>query len=299
MGFSLSTATILTIVVIPPLTPDERSTLEANIVQAGRARDPLAVWNGVLLDGHNRFEICSRLGLPFDVAEVDGIEDRNDAISWICQHQLGRRNLDALTRIELALKREGAIAAKAAERLKLSPGRPIKGVETFPQVNNEPTHLFIERLENETEQERQERDAALDRAPKASWGKPATKTRDELGKVAGLSGKTIDKVKAIVERGTEAQKEALAAGKTTIEKEFKAITGAERKAEQVEAVKHASLPVGKYAVIVADPPWMYDARAEDVTHRAANPYPSMSIAEIKVRAAVSYTHLTLPTIYSV
>ena len=54
--------------IIPPLTPDERATLEANILAAGRARDPPAVWNGVLLDGHNRHEICTRLGLPFDTS---------------------------------------------------------------------------------------------------------------------------------------------------------------------------------------------------------------------------------------
>jgi N6-adenosine-specific RNA methylase IME4 len=41
------------------------------------------------------------------------------------------------------------------------------------------------------------------------------------------------------------------------------------------------LPDGPFRVIVCDPPWKYDARAEDSSHRAANPYPSMSIEEIK------------------
>ena len=84
----------------------------------------------------------------------------------------------------------------------------------------------------------------------------------------------------IAEKASEDVKAKLRAGQTTINREYKAIVGAERKAEQVEAVKQSALPAGKYAVIVSDPPWSYGARAEDVTHRAANPYPSMSIEEI-------------------
>lgn len=39
-------------------------------------------------------------------------------------------------------------------------------------------------------------------------------------------------------------------------------------------------PEGPYDVIALDPPWAYDARAEDVTHRAANPYPPMTIEQL-------------------
>lgn len=45
---------------IPPLSVEEREQLEANIAAHG-CRDPLTVWNGVLLDGHNRYEICTWL----------------------------------------------------------------------------------------------------------------------------------------------------------------------------------------------------------------------------------------------
>lgn len=51
-----------------------------------------------------------------------------------------------------------------------------------------------------------------------------------------------------------------------------------------EKLKLYTLPTdadGPFGVIVADPPWTYDARDNDGTHRAANPYPSMTIDEIK------------------
>ncbi|HYD00958.1 MAG TPA: MT-A70 family methyltransferase [Phycisphaerales bacterium] len=42
----------------------------------------------------------------------------------------------------------------------------------------------------------------------------------------------------------------------------------------------APLPAGPFRVIVIDPPWRYEKRAEDATHRAGLPYPDMSTGEI-------------------
>ena len=42
---------------IPPLTAEERSQLETNILEEGRLLNPLIVWKDVIVDGHNRFEI--------------------------------------------------------------------------------------------------------------------------------------------------------------------------------------------------------------------------------------------------
>jgi len=39
-------------------------------------------------------------------------------------------------------------------------------------------------------------------------------------------------------------------------------------------------PDGRYQVIVIDPPWQYDKRPEDVTHRAKNLYPEMTVPEV-------------------
>lgn len=84
--------------LIPPLSAEERQQLEENIVEHGGARDPLVVWASkgtlTLLDGHNRYEICTRLGLPFDVHELR-FKSRDEAEDWIDRNQLGRRNLDA------------------------------------------------------------------------------------------------------------------------------------------------------------------------------------------------------------
>jgi hypothetical protein len=85
--------------LVPAISDDERKQLEANIVEHGGARDPLTVWlrgddDEVLLDGHNRYEICTRLGLRFQYFHVV-FETRDEAADWIDRNQLGRRNLDA------------------------------------------------------------------------------------------------------------------------------------------------------------------------------------------------------------
>ena len=77
--------------LIPPLAPDELAQLEANILRDG-CRDPLVVWDGILIDGHNRHEICVRHGLPFETIEID-FESRDAAMDWMDANQLGRRNL--------------------------------------------------------------------------------------------------------------------------------------------------------------------------------------------------------------
>ena len=82
--------------LIPPLQRTEYLQLEENLLADG-CRDPLVVWRGTLVDGHNRYEICMRHRIPFSVTEVD-FYCREEAIAWICANQLGRRNLSEGTR---------------------------------------------------------------------------------------------------------------------------------------------------------------------------------------------------------
>ena len=77
--------------LIPPLTGEERAQLEANLIADG-CREPLIVWQGLLVDGHNRFEICTRLGIAYETLEME-FADREVAMDWMDANQLGRRNL--------------------------------------------------------------------------------------------------------------------------------------------------------------------------------------------------------------
>jgi len=79
--------------LIPPPTETERADLEAQLLRDG-CLSPLIVWaeRSVLLDGHNRKDICDRYSLEYPVREIS-LPGRDEARLWIIQHQLGRRNL--------------------------------------------------------------------------------------------------------------------------------------------------------------------------------------------------------------
>lgn len=82
--------------LIRPLQKAEYLQLEENIMSEG-CRDPIITWNGYIVDGHNRYEICHRHNIPFYVIEKD-FSCREAAIAWVCANQLGRRNITDETR---------------------------------------------------------------------------------------------------------------------------------------------------------------------------------------------------------
>lgn len=94
--------------LIPPLKADEYAQLEANILADG-CRDALVVWDGVLIDGHNRYEICTKHGIKFDTVEM-AFDSAAHARVWIRGNQTGRRNLPDAWRIELQLDNKADLA---------------------------------------------------------------------------------------------------------------------------------------------------------------------------------------------
>ena len=75
---------------IPPLTFEELNQLEANILRDGRIINPIIVWEGLIVDGHNRFIIAKKHPeIPFTVHETE-FANRYEAIIWICKNQLAK-----------------------------------------------------------------------------------------------------------------------------------------------------------------------------------------------------------------
>jgi len=98
--------------LIPPLQEDERMQLEQNILSAQKCHDAIVLWNGIILDGHNRFEICEKHGIEFQVIDMH-FPSRDAAKVWILENQLNRRNLSDIARIEIALLKAQILREKA------------------------------------------------------------------------------------------------------------------------------------------------------------------------------------------
>lgn len=101
--------------IAPPLTPDELSALEANLRAEG-CREPLDVWDGTIVDGHNRYALCHKHGVEFTTVDRS-FESRDHAIVWIVQKQFGRRNVTQAQREWMAIQHlKPALARIGRER---------------------------------------------------------------------------------------------------------------------------------------------------------------------------------------
>ena len=80
---------------IPSMTEAERETLKTSIQFQGRVMQPITVWKerGVVIDGCNRFELATELGLPFEVQEIS-FPDDDTAMRWRIDSALAHRNLN-------------------------------------------------------------------------------------------------------------------------------------------------------------------------------------------------------------
>jgi N6-adenosine-specific RNA methylase IME4 len=92
--------------LIPPLQEDEFKQLESNLINEGwRNNERIITWNETIVDGHNRYDICSKNNIKFQSQEKK-FKDKNEVILWIIDNQLGRRNLMPYDRVRLNLKKE-------------------------------------------------------------------------------------------------------------------------------------------------------------------------------------------------
>jgi hypothetical protein len=90
--------------LLPPLADDEYAGLERNILEWG-CTDPIVAWNNTILDGHARYEICVKHSIDYLVRDKE-MGSRDEAMVWIIDQQLGRKNLSHHKKIYIRAKAE-------------------------------------------------------------------------------------------------------------------------------------------------------------------------------------------------
>lgn len=244
-------------VLIPPLTSEEFKQLERNILEEG-IRDPLVTWNGILVDGHNRYRIAQEYDIDFETVEKE-FADINAVKEWMINNQFGRRNLPAYERGKLALRLKDIYTQKAKET-KAEKVSHYRQTGEVCQISDKPD------------------------------------TKKDLAKIANVSHDTINKIEKIEAKASDEVKQKLSIGTMSINEAYKEIKKEEKKVErveliqkQIEDIEEGLLPdlVGLFDVISVDPPWPYEGESKNITsfdsvgRRVANPYPEMSIEQIK------------------
>ena len=232
--------------LITPLTESERAQLERNIVADG-CRDPLVTWQGVLLDGHNRHDICVQHGIVYATASVT-LADRLDAKIWIRENQRGRRNLNDDQRAMNA----AALAELLSEKTKRD--RAKKGGHARHGTKPE---------------------SCLETAS-ASKQKPL-RSRATAAKQQGISERRVRQAQDVRKKAPDLA-EKVARGEMPL-----AAAGREvQKRERAEIRKNPP-PIqtngGTFQVLYADPPWRYDFSKSD-SRGIENQYPTLSVEDI-------------------
>ena len=97
---------------IDPLTPDEYASLEQSLLAEG-CRDALVLWGDVLVDGHNRYEICRKHSIEFRTVQNPSFKSMDDVRLWMIDNHLGRRSVSDYQRGVLALRKKTILEARA------------------------------------------------------------------------------------------------------------------------------------------------------------------------------------------
>ena len=105
---------------IDPLTPEEYEALERSILAEG-CRDALVLWGDVLVDGHNRYGICQKHGLPFQTVQNTRFKSIDDVHLWMIDQHLGRRSISDFLRGVLALRKKDIVDQQRARMASAAP----------------------------------------------------------------------------------------------------------------------------------------------------------------------------------
>lgn len=197
----------------------ELEHLEQSLLEEG-CRDPLILWDETIVDGHNRYMLCTQHQIPFDTIQKE-FEDKKAAMIWMLKNQLARRNVADYMRTRVSLKlrdllepvvqeshREGSRrGGKASKRgLEPSKNKASQPVVT-PSTNRNPDSL-----------------------------------QGQIAKAAGVSHETVRKVETIEEKGDEETKQQAASGQISIAEAYRRSregrkAGEPREAFTAEAIK--------------------------------------------------------------
>ncbi|MFA5207196.1 MAG: DNA methyltransferase [Candidatus Paceibacterota bacterium] len=173
--------------LIYPLSSEEYQLLEQSIIDDG-CRDSIILWNKTIVDGHNRYEICTKHNISFNTIQKE-FENIEYAKEWIILNQFGRRNINSYERGHLANILKDIEQKRFTEKQKeIKTQIPDRG----PQISADRTKLVTIFSPNEEEGE-----------IKGDIKTVTRDSRDELAKKAGISYTLISDIKKIDDSGEE------------------------------------------------------------------------------------------------
>lgn len=190
---------------IDPLTTDEHDALERSLLAEG-CRDALVLWGDVLVDGHNRYAICQKHGLPFRTVQSSLFNSLEDVHLWMIDQHLGRRSVSDFQRGVLALRKKDIVAQRRTRMLAATP-RPDPANASDALADDAPWHDTPEAAA-----------AAVVAAVAASPLKPEPplRSREDIAKAARLSNSQVGMIEKIQKQAAPELVAAVRAGAVSL-----------------------------------------------------------------------------------
>lgn len=190
---------------IDPLTADEHDALERSLLAEG-CRDALVLWGDVLVDGHNRYAICQKHGLPFRTVQSSLFNSLEDVHLWMIDQHLGRRSVSDFQRGVLALRKKDIVAQRRTRMLTATP-RPDPANASNALADDAPWHDTPEAAA-----------AAVVAAVAASPLKPEPplRSREDIAKAARLSNSQVGMIEKIQKQAAPELVAAVRAGAVSL-----------------------------------------------------------------------------------
>jgi N6-adenosine-specific RNA methylase IME4 len=235
-----------------PLMEGEQFDALVDDIRVNGLRQPIVEFEGLILDGRNRFNACLQAEVPPHFVPYDG----EDPISFVLSANLHRRHLDESQRAMVAVRLPA-----------MRQGRPVNASnEAFAQ----PAAAKLLNVSRSTVQR-----AAIVRDKAA----PALVARVDRGEMpVSLAAKLA------VNFSEDQQRELADKPEGYLRGEVKRTVRARREQELANATIEASTALGKrlYNVIMADPPWRFEpySRVTGMVRSADNHYPTMATDNI-------------------
>ncbi len=223
---------------IDPLTPEEHEALERSLLAEG-CRDALVLWGDVLVDGHNRYGICQKHGLPFQTVQNPRFQSMEDVHLWMIDQHLGRRSVSDFQRGVLALRKREIIAERRSRVLAAPPPDALPEASdhaepTMPSDGPAPTAPALEPRPLNSREDIAKA-ARLSSSQVVMIEKIQKQAEPEL--VAALKSGTIslNAAAAVASLPAEEQKAAALAGKEELKLAAKRVRESRRKPQDADA----------------------------------------------------------------
>lgn len=255
--------------LFPMMLEDDFSQLKTSMSESGYDESlPIVLFNGLILDGRNRYKAASELNIKPVFTDFTGTDEQ--ALSFVLRHNLNRRHLNASQKAALAVDLLPIFEKQAKKRQSeavslansINPKKAVSVVANLPPLKNEDSPA-IERIKENT---------------------VSIKSREQAAAATGASPRYVSEAKKIAEESPELFKQ-IKSGEKTIQ-EIKKEQKTEQRRTDIEQQKkdieesNFKQPDGLFDVIAIDPPWAYGREYDPETSRVANPYPEMPQSEL-------------------